>query len=247
MSDSNSEKTTEQATPTGESDQAVQTPPTQVEENASRPNQAGQDDKANENASNAYMRKMFKQFERRFDTLESRFQQPQQTPSQPEPSAPNTQNDFDWSNPNKTVQDVAKHQADVAIREYQRAQKMEEASLWVQSQEDVKTQEDFEAVREVMNRHGLIGAAQANVMTPEQASQLGYKLWREERGIQSQNEAKRTAAKQQAASVQGTPPVGKKVWRRAEVNALYDPKNPAKWREMESEILSATREGRIVE
>lgn len=247
MSDSNSEKTTEQAAPTGESNQAVQTPPTQVEENASRPSQAGQEGSAEDTQYNASIR-ILKKTEKMIRDFEARYQAPQvQTPSQPEPSAQTTQNDFDWSNPTKTVSDVAKQQAAEAIREYQRAQKMEEASLWVQSQEDVKTQEDFEAVREVMNRHGLIGAAQANVMTPEQASQLGYKLWREERGIQSQNEAKRTAAKQQAASVQGTPPVGKKVWKRAEVNALYDPKDPAKWRSMESEILSAQREGRIVD
>jgi hypothetical protein len=82
-------------------------------------------------------------------------------------------------------------------------------------------------------------------MNPDQAAELGYKLWREQRGIQSQNEAKRTAAKQQAASVQGAPPVGKKVWTRAEIASLYDPKNPAKWKELEPEILAAQREGRI--
>jgi hypothetical protein len=232
--------------PTDAADGTVRETPAQVEVAGSGSQEASQpvEDKSDRNQANAMFR-MLKRIEQRQNEFESKFAQPKQE-AQPVPSQSSiAQDDSFWSDPDKVVQMRSREQAQLVIQEYEAAKHREEANLYVQSQDDIKTEADLEAIKEVLHKSGLAHAVKAGVVSPMDAATRALKEWREGRSVQSEVSVQKTAAKIQAGGVQGNFTPGKKVWSKAEIDALSDPRDPAKWLKNRDDVEAAIREGRI--
>ena len=219
----------------------------QVEATGSRSEEAGSNGKplSESNQVNAYIRQL-KRMEQRFADLESKFAQGSQRQSQPEPSATQSQEPDFWTDQDSFIRKRAREEASNLYRAEQFERRKEEALNYVQSQDDLKTEDDLAEVKEILAENGLAQSVKAGVLDPMKAADLGLKLWRDSKGISEKKTIQQTASKVRAGGVQASSaPSGKKVWTRAEIADLIDPTNPEKWMKNRDEIALAEKEGRI--
>jgi hypothetical protein len=119
----------------------------------------------------------------------------------------------------------------------------QDAYKFIQSQDDVRTEEDEDEIAELMEESGLVAALDRN---PKRAVEIALMLWRQSKGINPAADAAKNLqlTKNQAKAVVGAPAAGgKKLYSRAEIDQLSS--NPEKWAEVREDVMLAQKEGRI--
>jgi len=172
-----------------------------------------------------------RQMEQRMEQLERQLQQNAGVA----PAAPKQI----WDDP-----DAYLEQKFQSYAERQQSQIARSAALeYVQSQSDVRSEDDEDEIADVMREFGLHLAVSHN---PKKAAELALQIWRQRRGINpAADAAKQTQlSKERAKGVVGAPASGgAKIWTKAEVAELGA--DPKRWAEVREEIMQASKEGRV--
>jgi len=214
--------------------------------------QAGVGHDGNSNAFFAQRRvteKLDKRMEKIEDTLSNLNQFLQTSPASVQPTPPplaagpadifTAPDQFVDQRVQKAMQQVQVETA-AKIRASQVQQAQKEAEQYVLSQEYINPKTDYEALQTISKEHGLdeLGRTQ-----PYKAAETLLKLFKQDRGITSQNV--NNGVRTNTIAVNGTPAMlnGKKVWTRAEIASLA--KNLPKYEEHRADILDAAQTGRI--
>ena len=144
-----------------------------------------------------------------------------------------------WEDPDKYVE--AKFQTLAQKQEI--ARQKTEAYKWIQSQEDVRTEEDQDEIAELLQETGLVASLDVN---PKRTMEIALMLWRQSKGINPESVAAKNLqhTKNQAKAVVGAPAAGgKKIYTQADITRLSN--NPEEWAKVREDVLLAQQEGRI--
>ena len=188
--------------------------------------------------------------------LRQQFEQLRQAQQQPRTGKPERDPSKFWQDPEASIQSALDERLErlqeSMVERFQTTREEEyaqqalnyergQAVEFIRSQKGY-SQEDDEDLIEIIHENGLSN------LSPMQAARAAWSIFQQEKGI-----GDRSALKAQASGVVGQPPgvgLGKKVWSSAEYERTLDdlmknPKYLIDHPELEAELMSAQREGRV--